>query len=93
MAIKIGINGYGRIGRNVMRAIHEYGRSGEFDVVALNDLGEPVYGPKVCAEPLASACVAQWQGLTSPGDLCASQGARRSAGLVRPCHGAAQTRA
>ena len=26
MAIKIGINGYGRIGRNVVRAIHEYGR-------------------------------------------------------------------
>lgn len=41
MAIKIGINGYGRIGRNVMRAIHEYGRTGEFDVVALNDLGDP----------------------------------------------------
>ena len=41
MAIKIGINGYGRIGRNVMRAIHEYGRTSEFDVVALNDLGDP----------------------------------------------------
>ena len=41
MAIKIGINGYGRIGRNVMRAIHEAGRAREFDVVALNDLGDP----------------------------------------------------
>jgi glyceraldehyde 3-phosphate dehydrogenase len=41
MTIKVGINGYGRIGRNVMRAIHEYGRTGEFDVVALNDLGDP----------------------------------------------------
>ena len=40
MAIKIGINGYGRIGRNIVRAIHEYGRAGEFDVVALNDLGD-----------------------------------------------------
>ena len=40
MAIKIGINGYGRIGRNVVRAIHEYGRTSEFDVVALNDLGD-----------------------------------------------------
>ena len=39
MAIKIGINGYGRIGRNIVRAIHEYGRTSEFDVVALNDLG------------------------------------------------------
>jgi glyceraldehyde 3-phosphate dehydrogenase len=41
MTIKVGINGYGRIGRNVMRAIHESGRTGEFDVVALNDLGDP----------------------------------------------------
>ena len=41
MAIKVGINGYGRIGRNVLRAIHESGRSKEFDVVALNDLGDP----------------------------------------------------
>ena len=41
MSIKIGINGYGRIGRNVLRAIHESGRASEFDVVALNDLGDP----------------------------------------------------
>ncbi len=40
MSIKIGINGYGRIGRNIVRAIHEYGRTSEFDVVALNDLGD-----------------------------------------------------
>ena len=39
MTIKVGINGYGRIGRNVVRAIHELGRTSEFDVVALNDLG------------------------------------------------------
>jgi glyceraldehyde 3-phosphate dehydrogenase len=40
MAIKVGINGYGRIGRNVLRAIHELGRASEFDVVAINDLGD-----------------------------------------------------
>ncbi len=40
MAIKIGINGYGRIGRNIVRAIHETGRASEFDVVAINDLGD-----------------------------------------------------
>ncbi len=40
MAIKVGINGYGRIGRNIVRAIHELGRTDEFDVVALNDLGD-----------------------------------------------------
>src|SRR5436190_16855836 len=40
MAIKVAINGYGRIGRNVLRAIHESGRAGEFEVVAINDLGD-----------------------------------------------------
>lgn len=40
MTIKVGINGYGRIGRNVLRAIHELGRTGDFDIVALNDLGD-----------------------------------------------------
>src|SRR6478735_7442887 len=40
MAIKVAINGYGRIGRNVLRAIHESGRAGEFEVVASNDLGD-----------------------------------------------------
>jgi glyceraldehyde 3-phosphate dehydrogenase len=39
MAIKVGINGYGRIGRNVLRAIYESKRSGEIQVVAINDLG------------------------------------------------------
>jgi len=40
MAIKVAINGYGRIGRNILRAIHESGRAKEFDVVAINDLGD-----------------------------------------------------
>ncbi len=40
MAIKVGINGYGRIGRNVLRAIYEGGRSNEIQVVAINDLGD-----------------------------------------------------
>ncbi len=40
MAIKVGINGYGRIGRNVLRAIYEAGRSDEIRVVAINDLGD-----------------------------------------------------
>ena len=29
MTIKVGINGYGRIGRNMVRAVHELGRTGE----------------------------------------------------------------
>ena len=40
MAIKVAINGYGRIGRNIMRAIHEYGWAGKIDIVAINDLGD-----------------------------------------------------
>jgi glyceraldehyde 3-phosphate dehydrogenase len=40
MAIKIGINGYGRIGRNILRAIYESGRNAEFEIVAINDLGD-----------------------------------------------------
>ncbi|MEM7401604.1 MAG: type I glyceraldehyde-3-phosphate dehydrogenase [Pseudomonadota bacterium] len=40
MAIKIAINGYGRIGRNIMRAIYESGRNSELQVVAINDLGD-----------------------------------------------------
>jgi glyceraldehyde 3-phosphate dehydrogenase len=41
MTIRIAINGYGRIGRNVLRAIFELGRTDEFDIVAINDLGDP----------------------------------------------------
>jgi glyceraldehyde 3-phosphate dehydrogenase len=40
MAIKVAINGYGRIGRNVLRALYESGRTGEVQVVAINDLGD-----------------------------------------------------
>ncbi|KPV41482.1 glyceraldehyde-3-phosphate dehydrogenase [Thiohalorhabdus denitrificans] len=40
MSIRVAINGYGRIGRNVLRAIYEAGRNNEVQVVALNDLGD-----------------------------------------------------
>jgi len=40
MTIKVAINGYGRIGRNVLRALYESGRTGEIRVVAINDLGD-----------------------------------------------------
>jgi glyceraldehyde 3-phosphate dehydrogenase len=40
MAIKVGINGYGRIGRNILRALYEGKRNGEVQIVALNDLGD-----------------------------------------------------
>jgi len=41
MAIRVGINGFGRIGRNVLRALYESGRTGELRIVALNDLCDP----------------------------------------------------
>jgi glyceraldehyde 3-phosphate dehydrogenase len=40
MPVKIAINGYGRIGRMVLRALYEGGRRGELSVVAVNDLGD-----------------------------------------------------
>lgn len=40
MSTKIAINGYGRIGRNVLRALYESGRAGEIQIVGINDLGD-----------------------------------------------------
>ncbi|HVX04577.1 MAG TPA: type I glyceraldehyde-3-phosphate dehydrogenase [Rhodanobacteraceae bacterium] len=40
MAIKVGINGYGRIGRNILRALYESNRNGAIRIVAINDLGD-----------------------------------------------------
>jgi glyceraldehyde 3-phosphate dehydrogenase len=40
MTLKVGINGYGRIGRNVLRALYESGKRAELEVVAVNDLGD-----------------------------------------------------
>ncbi len=41
MAIKVGINGYGRIGRNILRALYETKRTSEIQIVAVNDLADP----------------------------------------------------
>ena len=40
MAIKVAINGYGRIGRNILRALYEANRTSEIQIVAINDLGD-----------------------------------------------------
>jgi glyceraldehyde 3-phosphate dehydrogenase len=40
MTVKVAINGYGRIGRNIMRALYELGRNDEISIVAINDLGD-----------------------------------------------------
>ena len=40
MPVKVAINGYGRIGRNILRALYEGRRRGEIQIVAVNDLGD-----------------------------------------------------
>ncbi|NQZ49750.1 MAG: type I glyceraldehyde-3-phosphate dehydrogenase [Moritella sp.] len=40
MTIKVAINGYGRIGRNVLRAFYEGGKEQDLEIVAINDLGD-----------------------------------------------------
>ncbi|MBU6199783.1 MAG: type I glyceraldehyde-3-phosphate dehydrogenase [Xanthomonadaceae bacterium] len=40
MTVKVAINGYGRIGRNILRALYEANRTHEIRVVAVNDLGD-----------------------------------------------------
>jgi glyceraldehyde 3-phosphate dehydrogenase len=41
MTIKVAINGYGRIGRNILRAHYEGGKKNDIQIVAINDLGQP----------------------------------------------------
>ena len=40
MPVKIAINGYGRIGRNVLRALYEGDKRNEIQIIAINDLGD-----------------------------------------------------
>ena len=40
MTIRVAINGFGRIGRNVLRALYESGKRDEISIVAINDLGD-----------------------------------------------------
>ncbi len=40
MAIRVAINGYGRIGRNILRAHYEGGKKHDIEIVAINDLGD-----------------------------------------------------
>ncbi len=41
MTIRVAINGYGRIGRNILRAHYEDGKKHDIEIVAINDLGDP----------------------------------------------------
>ncbi len=41
MTIRVAINGYGRIGKNILRALYESGKNKQIQIVAINDLGDP----------------------------------------------------
>jgi glyceraldehyde 3-phosphate dehydrogenase len=41
MTVRVAINGYGRIGRNILRSHYESGKSHDLAIVAVNDLGPP----------------------------------------------------
>jgi glyceraldehyde 3-phosphate dehydrogenase len=41
MTIRVAINGYGRIGKNILRALYESGKNKDIQIVAINDLGDP----------------------------------------------------
>src|SRR3954454_13039893 len=41
MTVRVAINGYGRIGRNILRAHYESNKSHDLQIVAVNDLGPP----------------------------------------------------
>lgn len=41
MTIRVAINGYGRIGKNILRALYESGKRQDIQIVAINDLGDP----------------------------------------------------
>src|SRR5438067_8628132 len=43
MTIKVAINGYGRIGRNVLRTFYEGGKKQDIQIVAINDLGNTAH--------------------------------------------------
>ncbi len=45
MVVRVAINGYGRIGCNVLRALYEAERTDEIQIIAINDLGNAETNP------------------------------------------------
>lgn len=43
MTIRVAINGYGRIGRNILRALYESNYRNNIKIVAINDLGDTAF--------------------------------------------------
>ena len=49
MTIRVAINGFGRIGRNVLRAHYEDGKSRDLEIVAVNTPGDDEINAHCCA--------------------------------------------
>ncbi len=85
MAVRVAINGFGRIGRNILRAIVEAGRH-DIEVVAINDLGagrnqRPSAALRLRAWPLSRRGHGRWRhhqrAATAPSRCTADQATRR----------------
>ncbi len=76
MSVRVAINGFGRIGRNVLRAIHEARRS-DLIVVAINDLGSVTTNAHLLKHDSVHG--------PFPGKVAASGGANA---VRQSCHGA-----
>ena len=48
MTIRVAINGYGRIGRNILRAHYEDGKKHDIQIVAINEIGRASCRERVC---------------------------------------------
>lgn len=51
MTIRVAINGFGRIGRSVLRALYESGKREQMQVVAINELAAPE-GSHICCNTI-----------------------------------------
>ncbi len=86
MTIKVAINGYGRIGRNVLRAHYEGGKKHDIEIVAINDLGNAgdQRPPDASTTPRTGRSRARWRSTairwssTATGSACSPTATRPS---------------
>ena len=80
MTIRVAINGYGRIGRNILRAHYEGGKKHDIEIVAINDLGDAETNahltrttPRTASSPARSRSTATaWSSTATASRCCAS---------------------
>ena len=62
MTIKVAINGYGRIGRNILRALYESAHARDLQIVAVNDLGDVATNAHLTSTtPRTASSPARWR--------------------------------